>query len=126
MLKSIGKKSFNKDEKADLIIVDFWASWCGPCKESFPFYEKEIESQKSKNILFISVNLDDKIEKAKNFLKEFPHSGIAVWDEKKSFMNQLGFNSIPYMLILDKDWKVLDKIKGFNSRTKRKFKDSIK
>lgn len=122
-LKSIGTKRFNKDEKADLILIDFWASWCDPCKDSFPYYETKIKAQDKKKVLFISVNLDDKMEKAEKFLKEFPQGHVTVWDEKKKLMNLFDFDSIPYMLILDKDWKILDKVKGFNDRTKKKLKE---
>lgn len=124
-LKPIGNKVLDGNEKADLIFIDFWASWCDPCKESFPFYEMQIKKQKTKNVLFVSVNLDEKIQKAEQFLKQFPQSHITVWDEKKKMMGLLDFSAVPYMLILDKDWKVLEQIKGFNDRTKKKVKDYL-
>lgn len=124
-LKPIGTKVLDKNEKADLIFIDFWASWCDPCKESFPYFEAQIKKQKSKKMLFISVNLDETLLKAQQFLKEFPQSHITVWDEKKKLMELLEFSAIPYMLILDKDWKLLEQIKGFNDRTKKKVKDYL-
>jgi thiol-disulfide isomerase/thioredoxin len=120
-LKAIGSRKFDQNEKAELILIDFWASWCDPCKESFPYYEVEIKNQKKK-ILFVSVNLDDKVEKAESFLKEFPQSHVTIWDDKKKLMGLLNFDSIPHMLILDKDWKLLESIKGFNNKTKKKIK----
>ncbi len=125
-LKSIGTKSFDKNEKADLIFIDFWASWCDPCKESFPFYSAKIKSQKKKKILFISVNLDDSFEKAQQFLKEYPQENLIVWDKKKKLMGLLGFDSIPYLVLLDKDWKELEKINGFNAKTKKKINNYLK
>ncbi len=125
-LKSIGAKTFDKGEKADLIFIDFWASWCDPCKESFPYYAAKIKSQKKKKILFISVNLDDSLEKAQQFLKEFPQESLTVWDKKKKLMGLLGFDSIPYLVILDQNWKEIEKINGFNDRTKKKINEYLK
>lgn len=119
-LKMIGNGTFDKKEKVDYVFVDFWASWCDPCKESFPFYEAKLKSAKKK-IRFISVNLDDKIEKATAFLKEFPQSHPTVWDKERKFMNLLNFDAIPYLLILDKDWKQVEAINGFNNKTKKKI-----
>lgn len=124
-LKPIGAKLLDKNESADLIFVDFWASWCDPCKESFPYYESLIKAQKSKKVLFVSVNLDEKIQKAQQFLKEHPQSHIVVWDEKKKFMELLDFSAIPHLLILDKNWKIIETVKGFNDRTKKKVKDFL-
>lgn len=75
------------DQKWDLVILDFWASWCEPCKESFPFYESVLSKKKSKSkILFVSINLDENSQQAKDFLKKYPQNHLVLWDEKKKLM----------------------------------------
>ncbi|MBL7543695.1 MAG: TlpA family protein disulfide reductase [Bdellovibrionaceae bacterium] len=119
-LDMIGYKKFDKNETADLILIDFWASWCEPCKESFPYYEAKIKAQKKK-ILFISINMDESLQKAQDFLKEYPNTHVTLWDEKRHVMNRLGFDSIPFLVILDKNWKEQEKIKGFNEKAKKRI-----
>lgn len=120
-LKSIGVKAFDTKETADIILVDFWASWCEPCKEGFAYYEEKIKGQKKKKVVLISVNLDDSVEKAQSFLKANPQNNTILWDEKKKLMAMLGFDAIPLMIVLDKDWKEIARIKGFNKESKKKL-----
>lgn len=120
-LKNIGVKTLDKNESADLFLIDFWASWCEPCKEGFAYYEDKIKSQKAKKIILISVNLDDTTDKAEKFLKSYPQNNVIVWDEKKKFMDMLNFDAIPMMIVLDKNWKEIGRIKGFNSESKKKL-----
>lgn len=120
-LKNIGVKTLDNKASADLILLDFWASWCEPCKEGFAYYEEKIKAQKNKKIVLISVNLDDSTDKAEAFLKSYPQDNVIVWDEKKKFMSMLDFDAIPMMIILDKNWKEIGRIKGFNSESKKKL-----
>lgn len=125
-LESLSQSSIDMNRNYELIIVDFWASWCDPCKESFPFYEKLIKEKNDKNVLFISINLDDEREPALKFLKEFPTTFPSYRDKSKIFMKKLNFDFIPYMAILNGKWELKESIKGFNSKTRKKIETLVK
>ena len=55
-----------------VVYIDFWASWCGPCRKSFPWINAIQEKYKDKGLVVIGINLDKDIEKAKQFLKITP------------------------------------------------------
>jgi cytochrome c biogenesis protein CcmG/thiol:disulfide interchange protein DsbE len=69
-----GAEAFEKRVKALRgypVVVNKWASWCGPCRYEFPFLQKQAE-KRAKGVAFIGVNSDDNDGEAKEFLREYP------------------------------------------------------
>lgn len=101
------------------LILDFWASWCEPCKDSFPFYENALNKKKSEKWNFVTIALDPKKLDAENFLQKFPFSGIALWDEGGKLAKRFGINALPsFFIIDDKDQIVFQQI-GFSENKKQ-------
>lgn len=125
-LESIQKNKDISASKYEYVVIDFWASWCDPCKESIPYYEK-LEKEYPKNkILFLTINLDDEKKESEKFLKEFPSLFNVYWDKEKVFMKKLDFDSIPHLIILDKNWNLVESVKGYNSKSRAKVKEYFK
>jgi thiol-disulfide isomerase/thioredoxin len=60
VLKSIdGKRVWLKDYRGKIVLVNFWATWCGPCNAEMPLLVKEEESYRSRGVIFIAASLDD-------------------------------------------------------------------
>lgn len=62
----LDKKTFDKFIKEDKVVVDFWASWCGPCKILSPIVE-EVASEMKDKAKFAKINVDDNLELAQKF-----------------------------------------------------------
>ena len=64
----VGERIINSDDyKGKVLLVDIWASWCGPCRLSFPFYNELYLELKDKGFEIIGINQDSELEKAKRF-----------------------------------------------------------
>lgn len=125
-LEGLNKTDTVGSAEYELIFIDFWASWCDPCKESFPYYEKLMSDKKNKKILFATINLDDDKDSGQKFLKEFPTEFPTYWDKSKVFMKRLNFDAIPHMIVLNNKWELIETIKGFNLKSKDKVKKLLK
>ncbi|MBI3853015.1 MAG: TlpA family protein disulfide reductase [Verrucomicrobia bacterium] len=99
--------------KGKVVLVDFWASWCGPCKESFPVMEELQKQYGPKGLIILAVNLDDDAAAMQDFLKSHPVSFTVVRDAKKKMVSTVNIASMPSSFVLGPDGKVAAIHKGF-------------
>ena len=106
-----GKKGSLADYKGKVLVLDFWASWCGPCRQEIPNMKKYYEEFKGKDVEFLSVSIDaDKKawEKARGEENMAWPQGW-VTDGGKAVMNTYQFGGIPFILVIDKDGNIYKK-----------------
>jgi cytochrome c biogenesis protein CcmG/thiol:disulfide interchange protein DsbE len=86
-------------------IVDFWATWCGPCKQSFPKLE-ELAKQNSGKVQVVGISVDDKSEGVADFAKSNGATFPIGWDDGHTIANRWKVDSMPTTYILDSSGKV--------------------
>jgi thiol-disulfide isomerase/thioredoxin len=104
-----------KQYAGKVIYLDFWASWCAPCRTSFPLLNKMHEKLKAKGFEVVAVNLDEDKANAEKFLKEFPVSFTVLRDAKGEWSDKFVVESMPTSFIIDKQGVVQNIHHGFAS-----------
>lgn len=84
-----------------LVYVDFWASWCGPCRESFPWMNAMQTKYGPQGLRVVGINVDQKPEDMKAFLKEFPATFEVVADPKGEQPKAWGVKGMPTAYLVD-------------------------
>jgi len=102
--------------KGKVVVVNFWASWCGPCIEEVPSLIKLVQTFPNEMEL-IAISGDSSQADIDSFLKSFPEMKTVpnihvVWDEKKNLSQKYQVYRLPESFILDKDLKLVKKISG--------------
>ncbi|MDP9077896.1 MAG: TlpA family protein disulfide reductase [Bacteroidota bacterium] len=102
-------KSFNiTDYKGKVVLLDLWASWCGPCRQETPYLKKTIEKYKNEGrVVFISVAVLDKLEKWKKAMTDDNPLGLQLFDTNNTVQRAYVANSIPKFILIDKQGNIV-------------------
>jgi thiol-disulfide isomerase/thioredoxin len=102
-LSGSGAKLTNKDLAGKVVVVDFWATWCGPCKAEMPNMKKLYAEYKDKGVEFVGVSLDRSEEALAGYVKENGIGWPQVYGEQaQEFAGKWGIEGIPTLFIVDK------------------------
>ncbi len=97
-----------------VIYLDFWASWCGPCKESFPWLNQL--QKKFPDVKIIAVNLDKNKQDADAFLKKHPADFEIIYNPSASLGTQFKVKGMPYSIIYDRSGQAKFNHIGFSQK----------
>lgn len=127
---STGKVSLQR-LKGKVVYLDFWASWCGPCKQSFPWMNEMQKRYASKGLQVVAVNLDKNPQDAEQFLSEVGGASFpVVYDPSSSLPKTYGVKNMPTSILIGADGKVILHHNGFRSEDKasleRAFSQALK
>lgn len=107
-----GKKNYGpQDFKGKILVLDFWASWCGPCRSEIPNLKKDYEEFSGKGVAFLSVSIDKDGTAWRKALNEekMPWAQVNAPKAGKDVMTQYQFSGIPYILVLDQEGRIVGK-----------------
>ena len=112
--------------KGKVVIVDFWASWCGPCKDSFPAMNELQKKYGDRGLVIIAVNEDEEKSDMQDFLKANAAVFAVVRDAKQKMVAVAGIQTMPSSFVLDNTGKVRFVHAGFHgTETHRQYEQEI-
>jgi len=113
--------------KGKVILIDFWASWCGPCRKEFPFLIELKEKYGKDGFEIIAINIDTKEKNMNRFILKqkndvnFP----IIWDPKSELAKIYKPETMPTTFILDKNGIIKAKHNGFKNSSKDEYESLI-
>ena len=85
-----------------VVMVDFWATWCAPCKASFPAYSVMQKEFGERGFTLVAVSVDKKSEEYAEFLKKFAPGFVTVRDAKQKLVNEVKVPGMPTCYLIDR------------------------
>lgn len=106
--------------RGKVVVVDFWASWCGPCRASFPWLAKLAERHRARGFEVVAVNLDKERALADAFLAEHlpkvPAGFTVAFDPKGGTAESFHVAAMPTSFVIGRDGSVVYRHAGFDAR----------
>ncbi len=107
--------------RGNVVVLDFWASWCVPCRQSFPWLNAMHDKYADDGLVIIGVNVDDDEAEAKAFLEEFPPNFAIVYDRDKALAEEFDVIGMPSSYVIGRDGEVKARHFGFKAKKKAEY-----
>ena len=122
-----GKIVHLSDLKGKVVLIDFWATWCGPCRMTIPHVEAIYNKFKDKGVVVIGVNLDNQAsrQKVEQFIKEKGITYLVIGDPNGAVASQYGATSIPRFFFIDKHGRIAKMVVGYDPNMEQVFTQEI-
>ncbi|MCI2284153.1 TlpA family protein disulfide reductase [Colwellia sp. MSW7] len=113
------------EHKGKVVYIDFWASWCGPCRKSFPWMNTVHEKYKQQGFSVISINLDADKSLAEKFLVETPANFSVIYDPKGKIAKHFKIQGMPSSMLIGRDGKIKSRHTGFFTNKISTYQEEI-
>jgi len=125
-LKAFGLQGPLPDTHGKVVLLDFWASWCAPCKASFPEMEKLYDAYSGRGFTIVAVSVDEKRQNMERFAREMKVSFPAVWDARQKLVAAADVRTMPTSFLVDRAGHVRFVHDGFRGeQTVRQYRLEI-
>lgn len=96
-----------------VVYLDFWASWCPPCRQSFPWMDEQLARHGAAGLVVVAVNLDRQRAAAEQFLRAVPSRATIAFDPAGDSPRRFGARAMPSSFVIGRDGRVRLQHDGF-------------
>jgi cytochrome c biogenesis protein CcmG/thiol:disulfide interchange protein DsbE len=111
--------------RGHVVWLDFWASWCGPCRQSFPWMQSMQQRYASQGLIVVAVNLDHQQRDADHFLAGFAHDFTVRFDSAAALASSMNVKTMPTSFLLDSSGNIVASHVGFKQRDEKRYEQEM-
>lgn len=121
-----GKNVRLSDYRGQVVMINFWASWCGPCRQEMPLLEKMHRRYSKLGFVLLGVNVEADSSKANAYLKDIPVSFPVLYDTNNKASKLYDVSAMPTTIILDRNGKMRFLHQGYKPGYEKDYKKQVK
>lgn len=107
-----GNKHDLKDYRGRVVVVNFWATWCPPCREEMPSMEKAWEKLQKNNIAMLAINVGEDADTIFTFTADYPVTFPLLMDRDSSVIKAWPVRGLPTTFVIDKQGRIVYRVIG--------------
>lgn len=121
-----GKPVSLSDLKGQVVLINFWASWCGPCRQEMPILDQLYHSYQAAGFTLLGVNVEPSAGDASKFLKSTPVSFPVLYDPNSKVSQLYQVSGMPSTIIVDREGKIRYVHHGYKPGDENEYLDQIR
>ena len=126
-LKAMSGKNLKlAEQRGQIIVLNFWASWCGPCRKEMPVLQKFYEKYQDLGVSVWGVNVEQENQAGRDFLADLNLSFPILFDDSNTISADYQVEAMPTTVILDRDGVIRYTFKGYRDGYEKKYAKAIK
>ena len=114
------------EHRGDVVMVNFWATWCGPCRQEMPLLDELYSRYQRVGFSLLGVNIDDNSSKAMNMISELGVSFPVLFDNRKEVSKLYNVDAMPVTVIIDREGTVRYVHQGYKPGYEEMYLDQIR
>jgi thiol-disulfide isomerase/thioredoxin len=120
-----GKPFLLSKEKGHVVVLDFWASWCGPCMQAMPMVDEVVKEFEAKGVKLVTVNMQEDEETVKSALERLKLDSTVALDIDGATAEKYQVTAIPQTVIIDAEGKVAKLFVGGGSQLGEQLRQAL-
>jgi len=123
---SSGQNLRLSEHRGEVVMVNFWATWCGPCRQEMPLLDELYSRYQRVGFSLLGVNIDDNSSKAMNMVSELGVSFPVLFDSRKEVSKLYEVEAMPVTVLIDREGTVRYVHHGYKPGYEEKYLDQIR
>ena len=112
--------------KGHPVLLDFWATWCGPCRMSIPMVQEFYAHHKDQGLVVLGINMDDDMSGVYGFVKKFKMTYPVLFAGGSSIPTDYEVEGIPQFVFIDPNGRILRRYQGFSPAMVDAWEEDLK
>ena len=121
-----GKNQKLSELRGQVVMINFWATWCPPCREEMPHLNRLYDQYRKTGFVLLGVNVDDNAQQAQDMARELQIAFPVLFDTTKQVSRRYDVDAMPSTVIVDRDGKVRYIFRGYRPGTEQRYDAAIR
>ncbi len=114
------------EQRGQVVMLNFWASWCGPCRKEMPLLDEIYQRYNKAGFVLYGVNVERNTADAEKLLRDLGTSFPILWDGDSVVSKLYQVNAMPTTILIDRDGKVRYVNRGYKAGDEEKYREQVR